>query len=274
MVLRAAGAAGEQVHVSVTQHFQYMDMVKRSRQGNGKLAERETTGDTMGRMSMDTRARVVWMWRAGFPISKIRERLGEEGIQVSRKSLYHLVKKYKQTQTIADIKRAPRRSKLTKQQFEFVDEAMDANVELTSRQLFAMLSDKFPDLHVSLTTVKRARRALGWSSKKTRYCALISHINEEKRMTWCMDRVAEADLELSDVIWTDESSIQLESHRKVTYQKKGQPIRLAGRPKHPPQDSCLGRDIGAGCDSHRDVHRHTHRHTIHKDPGRCFDPIH
>jgi len=54
-------------------------------------------------------------------------------------------------------------------------------------------------------------------------------------MTWCLDRIAEGDLELSDVIWTDECSIQLESHRNIAYQKQGQPIRLAGRPKHPPK---------------------------------------
>ena len=54
-------------------------------------------------------------------------------------------------------------------------------------------------------------------------------------MTWCLDRIAEGDLELSDVIWTDESSVQLESHRKITYQKKGHPVRLTARPKHPPK---------------------------------------
>jgi len=47
---------------------------------------------------------------------------------------------------------------------------------------------------------------------------MISEINKEKRMTWCLDRVAEGNLELSDVILTDESSIQLESHRKTAYQ--------------------------------------------------------
>ncbi len=112
----------------------------------------------MGRMSTDTRGRVVWMWRAGFPISKIRERLGEEDIHVSRKSLYGLVRKYEQTQTIADMKRAPRRSKLSKQHFEFIDEAMDAQIDLTSRQLYAMVFDKFPDLHVSLMTMSSCHR--------------------------------------------------------------------------------------------------------------------
>ena len=183
-------------------------------------------------MSVDTRARVVCLWRAGFPVNKIWERLLEEGIIVSRKSLYCLLEKYHQTKSIADRKRAPRRRQLSNEHFQFIDEAMEANRELTSRQLHGMVVEKYPELCVSVSTIKRA---LGWNSKKTRYCALISEVNKEKRMTWCLDRVAVGDLELSDVIWMDESSIQLESHRKTVYQKKGQPIRLTGRPKHPPK---------------------------------------
>ena len=84
-----------------------------------------------------------------------------------------------------------------------------------------MLIEKFSDVSKSVSTVKRAHKALGWSAKETWYCTLISEISKEKKMTGCMDHIADGDLELSDVIWTDESSIQLESHRKkVTYQKK------------------------------------------------------
>ena len=175
------------------------------------------------------------MWKAGFPVIKIKQRLSEEGIQVSRKSLYFLLKKYNQTCSVADLKRTPRRRLLTDEHFRFMDEAMEANPELTSRQLHGMVADKFSDVSVSISTGKRARKALGWSAKRTRYCALIAEVNKEKRMTWCLDRIAEGDLQLSDVIWTDESSIQLESHRKITYQKKGHPVHLAGRPKHPPK---------------------------------------
>ena len=189
----------------------------------------------MGRISADTRARVVCLWRAGFSVVKIRERLLEEGIMVSRKSLYLLLKKYNEIDSIADQTRAPRRRQLSNEHFQFIDEAMEADRELTSRQLHGLVVEKYPDLNVSISTIKRARQALGWNSKKTRYCALISEINKEKRMTWCLDRIAEGDLELSDVIWTDECSIQLESHCKIVYQKQGQPIRLAGRPKHPPK---------------------------------------
>ena len=43
------------------------------------------------------------------------------------------------------------------------------------------------------------------------------------------------DLDLDDVIWTDECSVQLESHRKTMYHKQGEPSRMVSRPKHPPK---------------------------------------
>ena len=101
---------------------------------------------------------------------------------------------------------------------------MVENTDLTSRQLYAAFKEAYPGVEASLSTVKRARRDLGWTTKRTRYCQLISDVNKEKRMEWCLDRVIAGDLEFDDVIWTDECSVQLESHRKITYHKQGQPL--------------------------------------------------
>ena len=62
---------------------------------------------------------------------------------------------------------------------------MSENDELTAVKLHAMLRERFPDVSVSESTVKRAKRELGWVAKKTRYCALISEVNQEKRVQWC-----------------------------------------------------------------------------------------
>ena len=62
----------------------------------------------------------------------------------------------------------------------------------------------------------------------------MSEVSKEKRMKWCLDRVIADDLVMEDVIWTDECSVQLESHRKMTYHKQ-EPSRMVSRPKHPPK---------------------------------------
>ena len=188
---------------------------------------------SMGRMSNDTRSRVIFMWRSGLPVSKIKKKLGEIGADVSRKSIYLLLKKYKESGSLADRRKQPRRACLSNEHYEFIDETIEGNRDLTSRQLLTLVKDQFPGLKVSIATIKRVRKTLGWSAKKTRYCAMITEVNKEKRMTWCLDRIAEADLEMDDVIWSDESTIQMDPHRKVTYQKKGRRLVYAARPKHP-----------------------------------------
>ena len=92
-----------------------------------------------------------------------------------------------------------------------------------------------PSIWNSISTVKWVWRHLGWISRKTRYCALIRETNEEKRQLWCQQRVEQNDLDLNDVIFSDESSVQLESNRKMCYYKIGQPSRLCGKPRHPPK---------------------------------------
>ena len=189
----------------------------------------------MGRLSYELRARVMNMWRAKFTVKDIVNRLAEEGVKVSRTAIYNLVSKFQKTNSIADIKRRPRLRRLSEEHYRFVDEVMAQNTDLTSRQLHTAFKAVYPSTEASLSTIKRARRDLGWTAKRTRYCQLISEVNKEKRMEWCLDRVISGDLDLSDVIWTDECSVQLESHRKVTYHKLGEPSKMVSRPKHPPK---------------------------------------
>ena len=60
--------------------------------------------------------------------------------------------------------------------------------------------------------------------KKTRYCALISENNQEKRVWWCQKQIDDGDLEFEDVVWTDECTVQLESHQQFCFRKEGQPV--------------------------------------------------
>ena len=58
-----------------------------------------------------------------------------------------------------------------------IDELMAENSDLTSRQLYSAFKEAYPVAETSLSTVKRARQYLGWTSKHTRYCQLISEVN-------------------------------------------------------------------------------------------------
>ena len=153
--------------------------------------------------------------------------------RVSKVSLFALIKKFQTFKLVVDLLKKHRSSKLSECHYCYIDEQMTADNELTSRQLFFLFRAIYPDVQVSISTIKRARQHLGWISKKTRYCALIREVNKEKRLLWCKERIEKNDVDLDDVIFSDESSVQLESHRKTSYHKIGQPSRLCGKPKHP-----------------------------------------
>ena len=78
--------------------------------------------------------------------------------------------------------------------FELVDDAMAENDELT---------EKYPEVSVSISMIKRVRRELGWVAKRTRYCAMIAEANK-KRVEWCKEQIRAGDLSFNTCVWTDE----------------------------------------------------------------------
>ncbi len=193
----------------------------------------------MARLTLETRSRVVYIWQKGFRLKAIQERLKEEGVEVSKKSLCLLIKKFKTTGSVRDNRTWTPPRLLQDIHLRFIDQALAADDELTSRKLLDMLCTQFPDLKLSISTNKKARRDLGWSCKKTRYCALISEVNKDKRLEWCKEAIDRAD-QFEDVTWTDECIVHLESHRKMQYRKKNQPPKYKGTPKHPPKINLWG----------------------------------
>ena len=120
---------------------------------------------------------MVHLEAEGFTYKQIQKRLEDEGISVSVKSLYQLVTKHRATMSLLDRTRGRAPKILQGEHYKFIDEALTDD-ELTIRQLRTLLTKKFPTLTLSLSTVKRARRDLGWVVTSQKYCQLIRH---EKR---------------------------------------------------------------------------------------------
>ena len=154
--------------------------------------------------------KVILMWKNGYPVTVIQERLLQVGVSVLKVSLFALIKKFQTFKLVVDLPKKHRSSKLIECHYHYIDEQMTADNELTLRQLFFLFRATYPDVQVSISTIKLARQHLGWISKKTRYCALIREVNKEKRLLWCKERIEKNDVDLDDVIFSDESSVQLE----------------------------------------------------------------
>ena len=77
--------------------------------------------------------------------------------------------------------------------------------------------------------------------------------NKEARVEWCNKQLADGDLLFDNVVWTDECSVQLESHRLVTFQKK---VVILHETKTSTKGPCLGWYIKAQSYSSCGLHRH------------------
>ena len=109
-----------------------------------------------------------------------------------------------------------------------IEEEMAKDDETTATQLQAILASK--NVYVSLATIVRNRLDLGWTYRGTAYCQLIRQPNKQKRLDWARTYLGD---EFEDVIWTDETSVQIETHKCFCYRKEGQKPRPKPRPKHP-----------------------------------------
>ena len=116
----------------------------------------------------------------------------------------------------------------------------------------------------NVRTITRVRNDLSWSFTNARYCQAICEANKTKRLDWCSDRIKEKEM-FDNVIFTDESTIQLQYHRRISFRKKT-PRKLKYRHKHPLKIQGEGRNIDTGshtaCDllwdhEHHQIRRHS-----------------
>ena len=89
--------------------------------------------------------------------------------------------------------------------------------ETSASQLQKMLSDC--GFHVSLRTILRCRTSLGWTYRVSAYCQLIRDANKAKRLAYA---TANLHYDFKDVIFTDECTVQMKTHRRFCCRKKGE----------------------------------------------------
>ena len=98
--------------------------------------------------------------------------------------------------------------KLPESSLALVEQLKRQDDETTATQIHSFLVHNSVD--VSLTTILRGHRTLGWTFQGSAYCQLIREANKQKCFEW-----AQLDLHdnFHDVVWTDETTVQLQSHK-------------------------------------------------------------
>lgn len=102
----------------------------------------------------------------------------QENIHISLVALYNLLKKYEEMGKLIDLPRRTRPRKLNDVMRAFLNQALSENDELiiTARQARNLLTQQWPNLQVSLPTIKRIRKNIGWVCTRPHYCQLIRDV--------------------------------------------------------------------------------------------------
>ena len=134
----------------------------------------------------------------------------------SRRGIEKFLAKYRETGSIGRRSGSGRPSKLTREVKVFVEEQMRRDDETTAHQLHQLLCDHG---YSSLRTILRCRTSLGWTFRGSSYCQLIREPNKVKRLEWARKHIND---DFDEVIWTDECSVQLQTHHRFCCRKRGE----------------------------------------------------
>lgn len=168
------------------------------------------------------RQRILYHYKHGLSAPGICKRLNEERLTATRQGIRKFLNKFEKTGTIARSPGSGRPSSITADVKALVEQQMRHDDETTAAQLHALLVRE--GHAINLRTVLRCRTDLGWTFRGSSYCQLIRHANKQKRLDWARLHLADS---FEDVIWTDECTVQMESHRRFCCRKRGE----APRPK-------------------------------------------
>lgn len=113
-----------------------------------------------------------------------------------------------------------------------IDMIMDEDNEMTTPRLKEQLLERFPSLDASERTIARARMELGWVHQTAKYCQMVRDVNKVARLEWAKQMIEDGE-QFDDVIFTDESTFQVEYHARRAYRRIGEPRILRQKPKHP-----------------------------------------
>ena len=166
--------------------------------------------------------RILYLSSQGFKAPAITKILIEEGMSASRVGVHKFLRRFDESGCLMRKPGSGRPTKVTMEVKTVVEEQMRQDDETSAYQLHTILTSK--GYQLLIWTILRCRASLGWTFRGSAYCQLIRDVNKEKRLTWAQEY---KDDSLDNVIFTDECSVQMETHRRFCCRKEGE----APRPK-------------------------------------------
>ena len=180
-----------------------------------------------------TRNRILALANAYKTPTEIVGILREENIIIVRTTVARIKRRTRekmQGQQRPDRRGRPR--KATSPVKRKIDEDYRRDPEINASELKNVLENELPGIRIGVSTIKRARKAAGWICTQTRYCQMVRDANKIKRLEFCR-KIIETNDDFSNVIFTEESSVEIERATTIRFHKQGEMYKPASKPKHP-----------------------------------------
>ena len=188
----------------------------------------------MGKLDVKSKLELISLYKSGNSTKRIISIMGCKGIVISRNQVNYWINSYESGRfTFDEINErghswAPR--KLFQWDIDFIREAFRKDPNVSSTDIHKQLTEQGATF--SLSTTKRAIQLAGYTSATPRYAQLVSVANKIVRKAFCQSLLERNDT-FDDVIFTDESSIQLHSNKRTSYRPKHSVNTCMPKPKHP-----------------------------------------
>ena len=158
--------------------------------------------------------RIIRMWQQGKTPAAIVRELAQDGISTTLWTVKRRIFAWTKGDGLEDRRRLGRPSSITKEIAEYMDRMLEDDDELTASEFHRLIVRKF-DARIPAPTIRRfLRMKLQWIIVRARTGPMISETNK-KRLDFATQCISDKD-SFDDVIWTDESSIQLVRHTRLS----------------------------------------------------------
>lgn len=187
-------------------------------------------------ISVYVRERIVRLHRKNKTAHEITRQLEQEdGLRISYKTVLRTIRNYLRRGTWAYAKKTGRPAVLASRVSRIIDSQMRRDNECTALKLKRIIDAKLRAIgqSISVPSVNRLRRKLGWVYSSTRYCQMIREENKPKRVAFCTS-LKRNFAKLRYLVFTDECSVQLERYKRKSFRMKDEKaIVLCAKAKHP-----------------------------------------
>ena len=188
----------------------------------------------MGRIDAESRVDIVALHKFGYSTRDIVLILNGRGKDVIRDDVRYVVKLYESgkfdpSEGILN-ERSPNYYVVSERDITVIGEVLSSGKQMSSKDVHCALKEDGADF--SLSTTKYAIKAAGFIPTKPVYGPMVSDTNKRLRSEFCLDLIRKNDT-FNDVIFSDESTIQLNGYNQYGYKPIDSVDQRVPKPKHP-----------------------------------------